>query len=707
LELDKNIMKWTKKAIDNQPVRDLAGRTGMDLLQASILLRRGFTLQESRFFCEDDLRYLHNPFLFRHMADVVDRVHTAAEEEEHVLICGDRDVDGITSTVLLFEALKEAGITAEWKVPTGEDAYGLSPEVIRDFSSRDGSLIFCVDCGISDFEEISLAGELGIDVIVLDHHNPRADKLPDALCIINPKVKEDNYPFEGLAGCAVVSKLIWALCFARTELYNQGYCFFYINGEEEQLEIYQYVNLVETGRLSYPLNEAVPLQDLAETLRGWPLFTYDLPGQKADLDQLFGSSADLHLTDIAVQVCQDFPSLQGMDFKTLRDKSRLARYSDSVQDNGEAFLHLFSGLMLKRYSSSFESYDRCLDLVALGTLADLMPLVDENRITVKRGVPLLGKAVRPGLRELFIRQRLLGKTLESNDVSWSISPWINSSGRMGQADKAVELFITEDEALRSSLADQLHDLNQERKKLGDSLWEAALEESRLSLEDLDNKLTLVRSQEIPRGITGILAAKMVNTFSVPSLILSRQGDGSLSGSIRSPRGCPIQDLLGHHSSLFSDYGGHDCAAGFSMDGDKEDQFLRMLKKYCKEWKPEISEDIPEVDAEIPVDYLKPELWDMVSRLGPYGEGFRPLIFFSKNILIEKSELIGKEPQNHLKFLLSTEFSKFPALYWNAADKFQDFMHPDNRVNLLYHVSRNSYMNRETLQITVLDMEPAI
>ncbi len=699
-------MKWTKKDIDNNGVREMSRKTGLDLLEASILVRRGFSLRDSRFFAEDDLRYLHNPFLFRHMSDVVDRIHTAAEEEEHVLICGDRDVDGITSTVLLYEALKEEGIEAQWKVPTGDDPYGLSPEVIRDFAGKDGSLIFCVDCGISDFEEIRLAGELGLDVIVLDHHNPRGDELPDALCIINPKVAEDSYPFEGLAGCAVVSKLFWALCFSRTELYNQGCCFFYINGDANRLELYQYINLVETGRRFYSLEEALPIEELSEYLRGWPLFSYDLPGQKRMLDQLFGRAAELHITDIAVQICEDFPSLRGRSFRELRDKSRLARYSDEAPDNGEAFLHLFSGLMLKRYESSFAPYNSALDLVALGTLADLMPLVDENRIVVKRGMPLLSQALRPGLRELFIRQRLLGKKLESGDVSWSISPWINSSGRMGQADKAVELFITTDDARRSELADELHELNQERKKLGDSLWESAVEESRSSLEETGGKLTLVRSDEIPRGITGILAAKMVNTFGVPSLILSRQGDGTLSGSIRSPRGCPIQSLLQHHAFLFSDYGGHDCAGGFSMDGERENEFLKTLREFCISWKPELSEDIPEVDAEIPGDYLKPELWDMVSRLGPYGEGFSALTFYSRNILIEKSELIGKEPQNHLKFLLSSENSKFPALYWNAAEKFTDFMRPDNRVNLLYHVNRNVYMNRETLQITVIDMEPA-
>jgi len=699
-------MKWTKKDIESSQVRLFAEKTGMDLLQASILLRRGFSVKDSRFFMEDDFRYLHNPFLFRHMADVVDRIHLAAEEEEHVLICGDRDVDGITSTILLYEALADAGIRAEWKVPTGEEAYGLNPDAVRDFASRDGSLIFCVDCGISDFKEISLAAELGIDVIVLDHHNPREDRLPEALSIINPKVEEDSYPFEGLAGCAVVSKLIWALCFSGTELYNQGYCFFYMNSEENRLEVNKYLNLVEVSRKSYPLDREVPLEELAESLRGWPLFTYGLASQKELLDSVFGSSADLHITDIADQVCRDFPGLKGMDFRTLRDKSRLARYSEGTPDNGDAFLHLFSGLMLKRYEGAFAPFEKALDLVALGTLADLMPLVDENRVLVKRGMTLLAKAVRPGLRELFIRQRLLGKPLETNDVSWMISPWINSSGRMGQADKAVELFITEDDALRGTLADAIHELNQERKKLGDSLWDNAVEEARSSQESFHNKLTLVSSQTIPRGITGILAARMVNTFSLPSLILSRQEDGSLSGSIRSPRGCSIQELLQSHGDLFIDFGGHDCAGGFSMEAVNEQKFLSRLKKYCQSWKPEKTEDLPEVDAEIPGDYLNPEVWEMVSRLGPYGEGFRPLLFYSRNLLIEKAELMGKEPQNHLKFLMSSDSAKFPAVFWNGAEQFQDYMSPDNRVNLLYHVNRNYYMNRETLQITVIDMEPS-
>jgi len=326
---------------------------------------------------------------------------------------------------------------------------------------------------------------------------------------------------------------------------------------------------------------------------------------------------------------------------------------------------------------------------------------------VRKGLSILNRAARPGLRELFIRQRILGRPLETNDISWLISPWINSAGRMGQADMAVRLFITEDTAERESLADGMHTLNQDRKKLGDTLWEQASGEAREALEAYHEKLILISHLPVPRGITGILAARMVNTFHVPSIILSRQEDGQLSGSIRSPESCPVRPILADMADLFNDFGGHDCAAGFSMDGSKEEKLKSRLRQFTSKWEPDIKvETVPEIDAEIPLDYLSPELWDLVSRMQPYGEGFKPLLFFSRGLTVEKADLIGKEPQNHLKFLLSSGKCRFPALFWNGAEQFQDFMRPDNRVNLLYHISRNYFMNKETLQMTILDMEPA-
>ena len=700
-------MKWNKKDIDPARIRMLSEKMNIDLLQTSILLRRGVKDEEFLYFLEDDLRYLHNPFLFRQMADAVDRVHAALDEKEKILIFGDRDVDGITSTVLLYETLQALGAEVEWRVPVGEDVYGLSEEAVRDFASRDGTLVFCVDCGISNFQEIELAGSLGVDTIVLDHHIPREGALPAALAVINPKVREDSYPFEGLAGCGVTAKMIWALCFSRTELYNQGYAFLYVDEETQQLEVYKYGNLLETDRQIYSLDSPVPLEELSHLLRGRILFTYGMSEQQEWFGRIFGRTADLNIADLADEICRDFPTLRGRSFRELRDKSRYARYTVEKADNGIAFLHLFSGLMLKRYSREFDLFTSSLDLVALGTLADLMPLTDENRILIRKGIPSLTRAVRPGMRELFIRQRILGRPLETSDVSWVISPWINSAGRMGRADKAVELFTTSDDTLRESLADEMHEINQERKKLGDALWEQAAGEARGQMEKFHNKLILISHLPVPRGLTGIVASRMVNSFHVPAIILSRQEDGTLSGSVRSSEDCPVRPILESMTELFIDFGGHDCAAGFSMEARNEELFYQRLTEFTAHWEPgDRVEPEPEVDAEIPHEYLNPALWDMVTTLAPYGESFRPLIFYSGNMLVEKAELIGREPQNHLKFLLSAGEYKFPALYWNGAECFQEFMRPDNRVNLLYHLKRNYYMNKETLQMVILDMEPA-
>ena len=183
-------MEWNKKKIDSDSVKDLSDRYGIDLLTASIFYRRGITEAEDlKFYLESDLRYTHNPFLFEEMEDAVDRILQAADEGEKVKIFGDRDVDGITSTVILKTGLASIGIDAAWSLPEGNDPYGLTMEGVDKFASEDGSLLITVDCGISNIKEIEYAREKGIDSIVIDHHLP-SDEIPSAVAIINPKSKD-------------------------------------------------------------------------------------------------------------------------------------------------------------------------------------------------------------------------------------------------------------------------------------------------------------------------------------------------------------------------------------------------------------------------------------------------------------------------------------------------------------------------------------
>ncbi|HKK48599.1 MAG TPA: DHH family phosphoesterase, partial [Alkalispirochaeta sp.] len=213
-------MKWDKPPIDGAAVKELSSRYGTDLLTAAILVRRGITEgADLPYYLETDLRYLHSPFLFEDMPDAVERIRQAADEGEKVLVFGDRDVDGITSTAVMVSTLRDMGIAVEWRVPQGDDPYGLTMTAVEQFAATDGTLIITVDSGITNVEEIAAAAAAGIDTIVVDHHNPQ-DTLPPAVAIINPKV-EESYPFDGLCACAVTAKVRQALAFGKTELFGE------------------------------------------------------------------------------------------------------------------------------------------------------------------------------------------------------------------------------------------------------------------------------------------------------------------------------------------------------------------------------------------------------------------------------------------------------------------------------------------------------
>ena len=277
-----------KKEISREVVKELCTRFGCSPLVASILARRGTTEgQDVQFYLENDLRYLHSPFLLNSMEDAVDRILDAKEEGEKVLIFGDRDVDGITSTTLLYKCLKEMGIDVQWRIPTGEDTYGLSVPVVEEFAANYGTLIVTVDCGISNNMEIARANELGIDVIVTDHHNP-PEILPDAAVIVNPKLTDGGYPFPDISGCAVAFKLATALRFSNSELYKQEICLLNVRpiNQAYVIECVKIVNMTEKARLTETIAPGMVKIDntrLVSFLKGQQIFVWDADLQKKQL----------------------------------------------------------------------------------------------------------------------------------------------------------------------------------------------------------------------------------------------------------------------------------------------------------------------------------------------------------------------------------------------------------------------------------------
>ncbi|MFW6361588.1 MAG: single-stranded-DNA-specific exonuclease RecJ [Spirochaetota bacterium] len=702
-------MKWNKTDIEKDSVRSIAGKYGVDLLTASILVRRGVTEPEQiKFYLENDLMFSYNPFLFTEMEDAVDRIQQAVAEGEKVKIFGDRDVDGITSTVLLKEELQKLGVDAEWALPLGNDPYGLTVEVVEEFAAADGELLITVDCGISNIAEITRARELGIDTIVIDHHNPQ-DELPPAIALIDPKIADSGYPFRDLAGCGVVAKLIWALEFSQTEMYKEELVLLHARPGNDTviLEAVKISNLVEVDRLSENLVPGMVRPDqtrLAAFLMNTQILVYDEQQQRRLLQKVFGNGVDINVLDVAPEIWKLLPKLERMSLLKIRDRSRANRYTSELVSEIDIFLSLFQSYVLRRYPALSTEFDKHLDLVALGTLADLMPLHGENRLLVKRGMRQLNAVERAGIHQLLLQQRLLGKQLSTTDVGWQISPAINATGRLGVPDKAAELLITDDAETRQRLAEEVLGLNKERKKLGDAAWKKILPKAQRSFDELNGQMVLVKDNSIHRGITGILAARLVQFFGVPATVVADL-QSHLVGSMRSIKGFHLKGFLYNFEDIFMDYGGHDYAAGFSLEHERFEEFRQRFSTAVAELKPQVQEeDVLEIDAELPADYLNPDLHKLVEQFEPYGEDNPPIIFLTRRLKISNIDLVGKGEQQHAKLLLDSGGYKWPAIFWRAGERVNRDFSLGDTVDVVFRLGRNYFQNTETSQLTILDIK---
>ncbi|WP_020614287.1 single-stranded-DNA-specific exonuclease RecJ [Sediminispirochaeta bajacaliforniensis] len=704
-------MIWKKSDIDPEVVRDLSRRYGIDLLIASIMARRGvLSPDDVKFHIEEELSFTHNPFLFDEMTEVVDRLFIALDEGEKLRIFGDRDVDGITSTVLMKQQLEGMGLEVSWSLPKGDDPYGLTMEIIDLMERNEETLLITVDCGISNYREIAYAREKGIDTLIIDHHNP-SEELPCALAIINPKIADCGYPFSGLAAVGVVSKVIWALEFAKTDFYKEEIVLLNVRPGNETVifEAVKLENLVEQDRIVENLVPNIVRFDqtrLADFLVGKQILVYDEQSQIALMKKLFGPNVDIGVVDVAPEIWKSFPKTKGESLLRLRERSRSNRYEGEKKGEIDTFLSIFNAWIMKRYEYLSGAYESILDLVALGTLADMMPLEDENRILVKRGMKLLSEARRGGVQELLVRQNLLGKRLSTTDVGWQISPIINATGRLGVPEKAADLLLETDAMKRAALADEVVSLNRKRKKLGETAWKTVVPLAKKSLTQYGERFILVEDKSFHRGITGILASRLVQSFGVPSAVIAHL-DTHLVGSIRSVKGINAKTFLESFSDLLLDFGGHDLAAGFSLTFENFPSFLQRFTEMVERMEvPQNEEEAIQIDAELPPSYMKPELCDIVERFEPYGEKSPPLVFMAKRVRLAEISLIGKPDPIHLKLLVDSGSFKWPAVFWRSADRVGVDFQQGDQVDILFRLGRNYFQNREQPQLTILDVRQA-
>lgn len=702
-------MIWEKKDVDNNDVKTLAKQYNLDLLTASIFVRRGLLEPEELcYFLESDVRFLHNPYHFEEMPEAVQRINLAIEQNEKILIFGDRDVDGITSTVMMVETLRELGADVSWGLPIGDESYGLTNEVINKAAADGVKLLITVDCGISNIDEIELAGEKDIDAIVVDHHNPH-EYLPDAIAVINPKLEDTAYPFRDICGCAVTAKVIWALIFSRTKYFQRPICLLNIRPANQSyaIETVKLMNLVETDRLvENVVPGVIPFERCRtrEFIEGNTLFVYNKETQELQFGKVFGEVEHPEFVDLAPGIIKSFPPLEGKSLLKIKELSKLAKYSASGLSEIEMLKNLVISYVLKTETSLNDVLMDKLGYVALGTLADIMPLINENRVFVKIGLHALNKSNSQGLRQLLYKQDLFNRKISSRDVSWNISPVINATGRMGEPNKAAELLLSKDRQEIDTLVEYILGLNKKRKSLGDRVWRTMLSKAHTSHETTEGKMVLIAGKAIHRGITGIIAARLVNYFKTSAVVVAVLEDKAV-GSMRSTPDMNAKNFLHNFGDIFVDFGGHDMAAGFSLPLDKLEEFQERFYKVVAELEPgETKEEKINIDAEIPLSYMTQDLWNVVERFEPYGECNLPLYFLSRGLKILSLDLIGKANSDHVKMLMDTGKTKWPAIMWNGAERVKKDFDENDTVDIVYHVNKNFFQNTESLRLTIIDIK---
>lgn len=707
---------FVKKNVSREAVHNLHEKYGLSMLEASVFARRNILSgTDVLYYLENDLRFLHEPFLFSSMEDAVDRILDAKEEGEKVLIFGDKDVDGITSTAILYSYLKNIGMDVQWRLPVGEDSYGLSIQAIDDFAKDYGSLIITVDCGISNNKEIEYANSLGLDVIVTDHHNP-PDVLPDACVIIDPKIPDSGYPFQEISGAAVAFKLVSALRFTRFELYKQDICLLDVKPNSDgsyNIDCLKTRNLVPKSRYSksfFPGEISISNTKIPDFLQGQQIFVWNSKVISSYLREIFGSSVEFQTLDLQSEIAKTMPFVNGKNLSTIKDLSKIAKYSDTPNTEIDGFYNIFVTWAYKLADSLFPKHaeDKLQDLqlVGIAALADIMPMKNENRIFVKQGLEGINSGKkRKGIAELIARLDLATKTISSTDLSWKLIPALNAAGRMGLSNLSLELLINEDPKERDILAQKIIELNEQRKHYVQEAEFFTEKDAFTSIQNFDGKLCIVHDKRINRGVTGILAAKIMQKYNIPAIALTFTEDGSIAvGSMRSCRGFVATAFLDGFGDFFINHGGHNAAAGFSFESSKLDLFLSKAKELSKSIRLEEDAGIIEVDAEIPQEFITPDLLKLVEKMEPYGETNPELIFMSNNLKVMDAVAVGKSERQHLKLTFDCGKYKFPAMFWGEAERLNRDFKLGDTLNIVYNLGKNTFNGNTTPQMLLIDLK---
>ena len=539
----------------NTEIPQSLSEAGFSPLLAAILNVRGMhTPEQAQHFLAIDDSLLGDPLMLADMPQAVMRLTRAIAVKEKVAVYGDYDVDGITSSCMLTDYLRQKGLECVLYIPDRlEEGYGVNKDAIQSLAAQGVSLIVTVDCGVTTADEAAYASELGVDMIITDHHECR-DELPGATAVVDPKRSDCNYPGQDLAGVGVAFKLLCAL----------------------------------EGR------------------------------------------------------------------------------ADTV---------------LERYA----------DLVAVGTIADVMPLTGENRYIVMKGLEKLRHDPRPGLRALIEEAGLGEKKITATNIGFTLAPRLNASGRLGQVETAINLLLTESPRKAAGYAADLCQLNRDRQTLEMDIWQQAQE--MLAGERPDEPIVLAR-EGWHQGVIGIVASRLTEAFGVPAIMICLDGDRG-KGSCRSCGGFNLFDALDDCSEYLEGFGGHTLAAGLTIRRENIDTFRSALASY---YHSHPADSIATLEIELSVDtpeLLTSQCVEDLVRLEPCGTGNpRPTLCLLGAVLSELSPIGGGR---HLRLQLEKYGHTYGAVFFNTNSSSLG-LHVGDLVDAAFYPQINEFRGRRDLQL---------
>ncbi len=570
---------WRIAGHDERLVRELSSSLRVPPLLAQVIVARGYrTPEAATAFLAKKLVDLHEPEKLPGVSLAADRIVAAVQAGRRITVYGDYDVDGVTSTSLLWHCLQLTGAKVDYYIPSRlEEGYGLNCDAIRQLHAEDPNrLVVTVDCGITSTVEAALARELGLELIITDHHQ-FADNLPEETVLVHPRLPGD-YPFGELCGVGVAFKLAWAIC----------------------------ARLGDGKRASPKMREF-----------------------------LLGA----------------------------------------------------------------------IGLTAIGTIADVVPLIDENRILVHFGLASLMERATPGLKALMRVAGLSDRTaLQAEDIAFAIAPRINAAGRLGQARLAVELLTTDDTERAAALASYLDELNKNRQTVERRMLKQAKELVAERPEWHDQRALVLAHEEWHPGVIGIVASRVAEHFQRPAIMISIHGvNGLAQGSCRSFAGFNLHEGLTACRHLLVGFGGHHAAAGLKIQPGGIDDFRVAFAQFVAEHhnvRPGESE--LKIDAEIRLGDLSVRSITDLERLGPFGAHNPRPVFVASNVQLASPPKKMGEGERHLSIQVRQFGETMRGVAFGKGDWADEMAQVTGPISICFQPTINRFQGREKVEFQLLD-----